>query len=140
MVAQRLSHDIRWVVVSAPAYLERHGVPSHPRDLLEHRCLRLRLGDDSVYHWEFERDGEEIAIDVPGAITRDDTQFAIALAAAGTGLAYLPEPSVAPLLGQGMLHTVLDDWAPLGAGFHIYYPGRRQLPTDLIRELRPLGL
>jgi hypothetical protein len=33
----------------------------------------------------------------------------------------------------------------MGSGFHIYYSGRRQLPTglrlliDLIREIRPLG-
>src|ERR1700712_2583986 len=55
MVAQRLSGDIRWVVVGSPAYLDRHGVPSHPRDLSKHRCLRLRLGDESIYHWEFRR-------------------------------------------------------------------------------------
>lgn len=146
MVAQRLSADVRWVVVGTPAYLDRHGTPSHPRDLADHHCLRLRLGDDSIYQWEFEKDGEEIAIDVPGAITLNETQFAITLAAVGTGLAYLPEPSVTPLVETGALRLILADWASLGPGFHIYYPGRRQLPTglrlliDLIRELRPLGL
>lgn len=146
MVAQRLSSDIRWVVVGSPAYLEQHGVPSHPRDLSQHRCLRIHLGDDSIYHWEFEKDGEEIAIDVPGAITLDQTQFALDLAATGTALAYLPEPSAHPLVEQGRLRPVLSDWASLGPGFHIYYPGRRQLPTglrlliDLIREMQPLGL
>lgn len=43
MVAQRLSAEIRWVVAGAPSCLERHGVPSHPNDLLNHRCLRTRL-------------------------------------------------------------------------------------------------
>ena len=146
MVARRLSADVRWVVVGAPAYLDRHGTPTHPRSLADHQCLRLRLGDDSIYHWEFEKNGEDIAIDVPGAITLNETQFALTLAAAGTGLAYLPEPSVLPLIASGALRPVLSDWAALGPGFHIYYPGRRQLPTglrlliDLIRELRPLGL
>jgi DNA-binding transcriptional LysR family regulator len=146
MVAQRLSADIRWVVTGAPTYLERHGVPMHPRDLAEHQCLRIRLGDESIYRWEFERRGEEIAIEVPGTISLDETQFALTLAQAGTGLAYLPEPSVAASVADGRLRLVLEDWAPLGEGFHIYYPGRRQLPTglrlliDLIRELRPLGL
>ena len=146
MVAQRLSRNIRWVVVGSPAYLERHGVPLHPRELSQHRCLRIHLGDDSIYHWEFERDGEALALDVPGAITLDQTQFALDLAAAGTALAYLPEPSVLPLVEQGRLRFVLSDWASIGPGFHIYYPGRRQLPTglrlliDLIREMQPLGL
>jgi DNA-binding transcriptional LysR family regulator len=146
MIAQRLSGDIGWVVVGAPAYLERFGAPEHPSDLLAHKCLRIRLGDDSLYHWEFERGGEALAIDVPGAITIDETQFALSLAAGGAALAYLPEPCVAPLVQSGALRIVLEDWAPMGPGFHIYYSGRRQVPTglrlliDLIREMRPLGL
>lgn len=146
MIAQRLSRDIRWVVVGSTAYLEKHGTPTHPRDLLDHHCLRIRLGDDSIYHWEFEKDGEEVAIDVPGAITFDETQFALSLVKGGAGLAYLPEPSVTSLVGGGELQIVLPDWAPFGPGFHIYYSGRRQLPTalrllvELIREIRPLGL
>ncbi|UZK67759.1 LysR family transcriptional regulator [Sphingomonas sp. M1-B02] len=146
MIAQRLSPDIRWVVVASPAYLEKHGTPVHPRDLLEHRCLRIRLGDDSIYQWEFEKKAEELAIDAPGAITFDETQFALSLVRGGAGLAYLPEPSVASLVAGGELRTVLADWASIGPGFHIYYSGRRQLPTalrllvELIREMRPLGL
>lgn len=146
MIAQRLSSDIRWVVVGSPAYLERFGVPAHPRDLLAHRCLRIRLGDDSLYRWEFDKGDEALALDVPGAITIDDTQFALTLAKRGAALAYLPEPCVAPSVERGQLRLVLQDWASMGSGFHIYYPGRRQLPTglrlliDLIREMRPLGL
>jgi DNA-binding transcriptional LysR family regulator len=146
MIAQRLSSDIPWVVVGSPDYLERFGTPEHPRDLLAHRCLKIRLGDDSVYHWELDKAGEEVALDVPGAITIDDTQFALTLATGGAALAYLPEPCVAPFIEQGQLAIVLGDWASMGSGFHIYYSGRRQLPTglrlliDLIREMRPLGL
>lgn len=144
MIAQALSGDIRWVVVGARSYLDRFGVPEHPFDLRDHRCLRIRLGDESIYRWEFEKDGAEVAIDVPGAITLDDTHLALELVTGGTGLAYLPEPCVAPLIARNAVHMVLPDWAPTGPGFHIYYSGRRQLPTglrlliDLIRELRPL--
>lgn len=146
MVAQRLSADLRWVVVGAPAYLDGREAPEHPRDLLAHRCLRIRLGDERLYQWEFERAGEQLALDVPGAVTIDNTQFALSLAAAGGGLAYLPEPCAAPLVRRGELRAVLSDWASMGAGFYIYYPGRRQVPTglrllvELIREVRPLGL
>ena len=145
MVAQRLSADLRWVVVGAPAYLERHGTPEHPDDLTDHRCLRIRLGDESLYRWEFERADEAVALDVPGAVTIDNTQFALSLATAGGGLAYLPEACVGTSVARGELRVVLADWAPLGPGFHLYYPGRRQLPTglrlliDLIREIQPLG-
>jgi DNA-binding transcriptional LysR family regulator len=146
MVAQQLSGEIRWVVVGAPSYFDRHGVPSRPHDLHAHQCLRIRLGDDSVYHWEFEKNGEVVAIDVPGAITIDESQFALNLAISAAAVVYLPEPCVRPMVAQGLLRTVLDDWSPMGPGFHIYYPSRRQLPTglrlliELIREMQPLGL
>ncbi|MDB5373488.1 MAG: LysR family transcriptional regulator, partial [Belnapia sp.] len=146
MIARRLSADIRWVVVAAPAYLERAGMPSEPHDLLAHRCLRVRLGDDRIYSWEFESDGQGFALDVPGSLTCDNTQSLIALATAGAGLAYLPEPCVAPSIRGGDLCLVLEAWAPLGPGFYLYYPGRRQVPTglrlliDLVCEMRPLGL
>ncbi len=145
MVAQCLSADLRWVVVAAPAYLNRYGVPAHPEDLRAHRCIRVRLGDDRLYHWEFERGGDRVEIDVPGPVTIDNTQFGLTLAAAGGGCAYLPEACVAPAVAQGALQIILSDWAPNGPGFHVYYPSRRQLPIglrlliDLIREVAPLG-
>jgi DNA-binding transcriptional LysR family regulator len=145
MVAQRVSDDIRWVVVGSAAYLERFGFPRHPNDLLRHRCLKIRLGNDRLYHWEFEKDEESMSVDVPGAITLNDTQVAISLVLGGAALAYLPEPSVAEHIETRRLQTVLDDWAPMGPGFHVYYTSRRQVPTglrlliELIRDVRPLG-
>ncbi len=146
MIVQRLSADIRWVVAASPDYLERCGTPRHPNDLQHHQCLRIRLGDDHLYRWEFERDDEKIEISVPGAITLDETPIGLALALRGAGLVFAPEPTVTPLLASAALRLVLDDWATTGPGYHIYYPSRRQLPTalrlliELIRELRPLGL
>jgi DNA-binding transcriptional LysR family regulator len=146
MVAQRVSSDIRWVIVGSPEYIERFGAPQQPGDLLQHQCLKIRLGDDRVYHWELERRDETTSLDVPGAITLNDTEVAIGLALRGAALTYLPEPSVAGYLKTGKLQTILQDWAPIGPAFHVYYSSRRQLPTglrlliELIRELRPLGL
>ncbi|UAK23199.1 LysR family transcriptional regulator [Sphingomonas nostoxanthinifaciens] len=146
MVAQRLSADIRWLVAGTPAYLDRFGRPSHPNDLLAHRCLRFRLGDDSIYRWEFERNGEALSIAVPGTLTFDDSHIIVGALMRGAGLMYGPEPLLREMLDAGTLEEVLGDWAGPGPGFHIYYSSRRQVPTglrlliDLIRELRPLGL
>lgn len=146
MVAQRLSADIRWIVVAAPVYLERFGEPAHPSDLLDHRCIRIRIGDDSIYRWEFERGEEELAINVRGALIVDDGRLGLAAARSGVGLMYVTDSMVREDLASGTLRTVLDDWAPTSGGYHIYYSSRRQLPAalrlfiDLVRELRPLGL
>ncbi|CAN7649854.1 LysR family transcriptional regulator [Phenylobacterium sp. LjRoot225] len=146
MIAQPLSADVRWLVVAAPAYLERFGAPAHPNDLLAHRCIRIRIGDDRIYQWEFERGDEQLEVKVPGALIVDQGLVGLAAVRAGAGLMYVAEPMVRQALLEGVLRTVLDDWAPLGPGFHIYYSSRRQVPAalrlfiDLVRELRPLGL
>lgn len=146
MVAQRLSADIRWFVVAAPAYLARFGTPRHPDDLAQHRCLQIRLGDDRIYKWEFDRGEEHLVRAVPGTITLNETKLSLALALNGTGLMYAPEPVVRAHLDDGTLMPVLEEWVSMGQGYYIYYSSRRQLPAglrlliDLIREIRPLGL
>lgn len=145
MIAQRLSPDIRWVVAGTPDYLKRFGVPEHPNDLLKHRCLRIRLGNGNMYDWEFEKNGEHLAITAPGMITIDETRVGLSLVRQGAGLMYAPEPAMAPLIQSGDVITVLDDWASVAPGFYMYYSSHRQLPMglrlliDLIREIHPLG-
>jgi DNA-binding transcriptional LysR family regulator len=145
MIAQRLCSDIRWVVAGSPDYLERFGVPKHPEDLHNHRCLRIRLGNGAMYDWEFEKDEQKLAIAVPGMITIDETRVGLSLVRNGAGLMYAPEPAMRPLLESAEVVTVLDDWASVAPGFHMYFSSHRQLPTglrlliDLIREIQPLG-
>lgn len=144
MIAQRLAPDFRWVVVAAPAYLARFGAPIHPHDLQTHRGVRIRTGDDRIYRWEFERGDEQLTVDVPGALTVDQGQVALAAVKQGSALMYAADFMVAQAVREGELATVLDDWAAAGPGFHIYYSSRRQVPAalrlfvDLVRELRPL--
>src|ERR1700749_3274945 len=65
MIAVPLSRDIRMLVVATPEYLERHGKPRHPRDLLKHQSIGMRMSHGGVYHWELERDGEKLQMDLP---------------------------------------------------------------------------
>jgi DNA-binding transcriptional LysR family regulator len=145
MIAQRLAPDFRWVVVATPAYLERFGTPSHPSELQKHRGVKIRIGDDRVYRWEFERGDEQVAVDVPGALLVDQGHVALPAVKGSAALMYAPYFFVAQSIKDGVLTTVLDDWAAAGAGFHIYYSSRRQVPAglrlfvELVREMRPLG-
>nr|WP_315592811.1 LysR family transcriptional regulator [uncultured Cupriavidus sp.] len=146
MVAQRLSANIRWVVAGTPGYLKRFGTPSHPTDLVEHRCVSIRLGDDRIYRWEFEKGDEKLAITVPRTVIVDHAETGLVGVLGGMGLMYLPEPLIRKHVEDGRLTLVLTDWAPTEPGFHIYYSSRRQMPTglrlliDLVKELAPLGL
>lgn len=144
MIAQRLSPDIRWVAAASPVYLERFGTPTTPHDLHKHRCVRIRLGNDQIYQWEFERGQEAVAVATPGPLTVDESHAAIGFGLSGVGMIYGAEPVLRPYLDRGSLKVVLSDWASMGSGFHAYYSGRRQVPTalrlliDLIREIAPL--
>jgi len=145
MIAQRLSPDIRWVAAASPDYLGRFGTPAAPQDLQAHRCVGIRLGNDQLYQWEFERGEEAVAIATPGPLTVDESHAAIGFGLSGVGIIYAAAPLLRPYLESGALRIVLGDWAPMGSGFHAYYSGRRQVPTalrlliDLIREMRPLA-
>jgi DNA-binding transcriptional LysR family regulator len=145
MIAQRLSPDLRWVVAASPAYLDRFGTPQRPEDLVRHRCIGIRLGDDRIYRWEFDGPDGETAITVDSQIIANETASMTAMAVHGAGLVYGTEPIFAPHLASGALRLVLTDHAVAGPGFCLYHPGRRQMPTglrllvELIRELRPLG-
>ncbi|WP_176593506.1 LysR family transcriptional regulator [Sphingobium sp. EM0848] len=145
MIAQRLSPDIRWMAAASPAYLDRFGAPASPADLAQHRCIRIRLGNDKLYQWEFERGDDVVAVATPGPLTVDASHVALGLGMGGVGIIYGAEPVLSPYLETGALKIVLEDWVSMGAGFHAYYSGRRQVPTglrlliDLIREIRPLG-
>lgn len=144
MIALRLSPDIPWVAAASPAYLERHGTPARPDDLRQHRCVRIRLGNDQLYQWEFERGAEAVTVATPGPLTVDGSHAAVGFGLKGVGIIYGSEPVLRPHLESGALTVVLDDWKSMGSGFHAYYSGRRQLPTglrllmDLIREVAPL--
>nr|WP_314570359.1 LysR family transcriptional regulator [uncultured Pseudomonas sp.] len=145
MIAQRLSPDVRWSVVGTPGYLERFGVPTHPEQLKAHRCLKIRLGNARLYDWEFVKNGQKLEVQVPGAITLDETRVGVALVTRGAGLMYVPERVIARYIEDGTVQEVLKDWAHTDPGFHIYYSSFRQVPVglrlliDLIRELEPMG-
>ncbi|WP_321857977.1 LysR family transcriptional regulator [Burkholderia cenocepacia] len=125
----------RFATAAAPGYLDRHGRPRHPRDLLGHRCLRGRFASGSMPPWEFERDGEVVRVEpaagpllvqIGGA-----TELMVDAAIAGTGILHLFEDWVRPHFDSGALEPVLEPWWRPFSGPFLYYPGRRLVPPAL---------
>jgi DNA-binding transcriptional LysR family regulator len=131
MIAVRFGGDIRFVAVTSPAYLAGRTIPTAPDDLQLHRCIRHRLPSGKRYRWEFSKHGEEMIVDVPGALTLDDNELMVRAAADGLGIAYVPEAVARAGLGSGQLVSVLADWCPPIAGLTLYYPGNRHMPSAL---------
>jgi len=130
MIAVRIGPDLRMVVVGAPSYFAKRPKPKRPQDLTEHTCINLRLPTyDSIYAWEFEKNGREMKVHVDGQLTFNNLPLRIDAALAGHGLAYVAEDRVRAHIAQGRLVRVLADWCPPYSGYHLYYPSRRQ-PTS----------
>lgn len=145
MIAIPIIPSLRSVVVGAPAYFSERSRPSTPQELMQHECIRARMASGRLYHWEFERRGNSLSIDVPGALTLDDSGLMLQAALDGAGLAYLAELSVAEYLREGRLVEVLSEWTPPYSGLSLYYSGRKYVPAklrafiELIRELNNSG-
>src|SRR5271170_861070 len=127
MIAVRVGPDLRMAVVAAPAYFRKHSEPKKPQDLIGHDCVNLRLlTHGGLYAWEFEKGARELKVRVEGQLVFNGTAQMLNAALAGFGFAYVPEELAQPYLAKGRLKRVLEDWCPPYAGYHLYYPSRRQ--------------
>jgi DNA-binding transcriptional LysR family regulator len=127
MIAVRIGPDISMAVVGAPSYFRDRSEPKQPQDLMQHRCINLRLPTHGgLYAWEFEKAGREVNVRVEGQLTFNGTPQMLNAALAGFGLAYLPEDLAAPHVSKRRLKRVLKEWCQPYTGYHLYYPSRRQ--------------
>ncbi|RKH89962.1 LysR family transcriptional regulator [Corallococcus sp. AB045] len=144
MVQVRLTEAFRFVVVGAPSYLERHGTPQRPEDLLKHECITFRMrSTGALYAWELERGRRNWRVPVRGGVVSSDNHLTLDLAEQGLGLAYAMEPAVAERLRTGRLVRVLEAYAPTVPGFFLYYPSRAQRSAPLrlfVEAARELAL
>ena len=131
MIAVKVGPELESAVVASPDYFARHGRPQHPRDLAQHRCIRLRFSNGALYRWEFEKDGEELTVSVEGPLILTEDRPIIKAAIGGAGLAYLFRSRVETAIAEGRLERVMEDWCAPYAGPYLYYPSRRQMRPAL---------
>lgn len=128
MIAVRIGPEMRMAVVGAPSWFADRAAPETPHDLTRHACINLRLSTSGgLYAWEFERDGRALNVRVDGPLAFNHMGLVLRAASAGLGLAFVMEDQAAPLLADGRLVRVLEDWCPTFPGYHLYYPSRRQM-------------
>lgn len=129
MIAVRISADQRMIAIGSPDYFGTHPVPLTPQDLAHHDCINLRLPTrGGLYAWEFEKDGQALAIRVDGQMTFNGINQILRTAVDGYGIGFVPEGLAMPHISSGELVQVLADWCPYYTGYHLYYPSKRQ-PT-----------
>jgi LysR family transcriptional regulator, regulator of peptidoglycan recycling len=140
MIAVRIAPDIPMSVVGTKDYLGKHPAPVMPQDLMQHRCINLRVPTSGgLTTWGFEKDGRKPNVRTEGPLVFNTLDLILDAAINGFGLAYLPLDLVTTHLASDQLVTVLSDWSADLSGYHLYYPSRRQ-PTPafalLVEALR----
>ncbi|MDX8450919.1 LysR family transcriptional regulator, partial [Mesorhizobium captivum] len=125
MVTVLLARPLTFICVASPAYLDRFGEPGTPDELRRHHCIGHRMPSGKLYRWEFERAGQELALEANGTIVLDDEELMVEAAREGLGVAYVADWAVEAALSEGSLRKILTAWVPAPEEVAVYYPGHR---------------
>ncbi len=101
----------RMAAAASPAWLARHGMPGHPRELPPGACIRARFASGAMIHWTFERGGEAVTLEPNGQLlvqVGGALDLAIDSAVQGLGVIYLFEDWLKPYVERGELQPVLE--------------------------------
>ncbi|WP_026059967.1 LysR family transcriptional regulator [Pseudaminobacter salicylatoxidans] len=129
MIARRIGPPLRRAMLAAPSYLDRCGVPLHPRELDEHEVIRYRFpGSQRLEPLTFRIGDQVHRLDpTPRLILDDNGHIALAVRE-GLGLAQRYRVTEEAAIKSGEVVEVLSEFEPEPFQFHLYYPSRNQPP------------
>ena len=123
MVAVRLTSSLTPAFTAAPSYLVEYGRPKHPRDLLNHKCIRYKfISANKVADWQFIEDGQAKNIDPPTRLIFDNMLSVVQAARDGHGIGWSLRSTAEDYLAAGELESVLDAYVKEIPPFYLYYP------------------
>ncbi|WP_454683279.1 LysR substrate-binding domain-containing protein [Ancylobacter moscoviensis] len=132
LIARRIG-QVDLVMCATPGYIARHGMPQHPRDLLEgHRVIAYfspRTGRRMAF--DMVRGEESYEFDLPYALAVNDSTAYQAAVLTGLGIAHAVDPLIQPYLADGTLVRVLPEWRSEPIVLHIVYAPNRHLSSRL---------
>lgn len=109
-------------LVASPEYITAHGSPETPDDLLAHQALLQ--GTES---WQLMDGDRIITVRPQGRFKADNGSALVAAAAAGLGIAYLPDGLTREFLASGTLVPVMPRYPPPPAGIYVVRPPDQHL-------------
>src|SRR3981189_3753583 len=121
LVARRLCAMPRYTV-AAPSYLERHGRPTHPMHLAQHKCFGYAyLSTPGVWHYTNSA-GEQASVRPAGPLRVNNGEALMPALLAGLGIADLPDFIVGDAIASGELEVILKDWKQTEGAVHLVTP------------------
>ena len=132
VIARRIASNRR-LLCAAPAYLEKHGHPKTPSDLVRHNCIGIRQGDEAYGLWRLATGqgakARTESVKTRGNLTTNDGEIAVSWALDGHGILMRAEWDINRYLRSGRLIQVLPHYQTPGADIYAVYPQRHQLST-----------
>jgi DNA-binding transcriptional LysR family regulator len=125
LVARRVGSTMT-VTLASPVYIEQHGEPQTPADLVHHQSiLNTRL--PSPEEWQFTGPDGIVPVPVTGRLRANSIEAVKEAALAGVGIALLPTWMVGEEMRDGRLRPILQAWQPKRRPISLVYPSRRFL-------------
>ena len=119
--------SVRRTAAAAPAYLKKHGVPRHPRDLLEMNCIRTT--GSSAPGWVFRENGKAFTVPISGNLEFNQVWPAAQACLEGMGVGMFISYQIADFLRDGRLQRVLQEFEAAPRPIYLVYPHARLLPA-----------
>ncbi|WP_420724305.1 LysR family transcriptional regulator [Hwanghaeella sp. LZ110] len=133
MIATRLSATEEAAYIASPRYLEKHGTPNRPQDLLTHHCIRHRWQSSGrIATWQFTGTKENYTVSPQGGLIFNDLRSVVDAASRGFGIGWSLKRGVQEDLDTDRLVQVLADYTPMRPGFFLYF----SKPLRSLRLLR----
>ena len=135
LIARRLCAMPRYTV-AAPGYLKRHGRPTHPMQLAEHRCFGYAyLSNPNVWHYT-NAAGEQASVRPGGPLRVNNGEAVMPALVAGLGIADLPEFIVGDAIASGEIEVILKGWKQPEGAVHLVTPpgGPRPARVEVLAE------
>jgi DNA-binding transcriptional LysR family regulator len=135
LIARRLCAMPRYTVAS-PSYLKRHGRPTHPMHLAQHRCFGYAyLSTPDVWHYRNEA-GEQASVRPAGQLRVNNGEALLPAVIAGLGIADLPDFIVGDAIESGEVEVILKGWKQPEGAVHLLTPpgGPRPARVEMLAD------
>ncbi len=128
LIARPVGH-MRMVNCASPGYVQTHGMPATPADLVTHRAVHFvnTLGAKPGGFDFVGSDGRATSVPMAGAVTVNNGDAYTAACLAGIGIIQVPLVGVSELLADGRLIEVLQDYPARPMALNLLYANRRNL-------------
>lgn len=132
LVAKTLG-SVKRVACASPAYIKKHGLPTHPDDLFSHQCIGY--GESAADNtWILTKDAKKHVIKIKGAIAVNHSEIRREAVLQGLGISIFPDFTLSKYLNSGELIQVLPEWHINGnyqGNIVAQYPQSKYIPNQL---------